>query len=314
VNGWFDSRWGVVKIRRLPPERREEWAWLNPDGPAPTHVTGFLRSRIATPFSISEPSRILVGDPGGDLFHPAVTNLEIAGIFGIMAACPRHTFLVATRWADRAREWFEWISPNERVVIRDHAECFLTPAGFSLNSRPFALLEQHSGTQASWPLHNVWLGVRIREQSLANRRIPQILECPAALHFVVYRPDLGPLDLQPPYCPTHGFASTFFVDSPSGATRCSECSVAGRNHEVGYAAWLDAVPRGGALRSPGINWLILDGSSDVRAKADPETVRRLKAACADAGVACFDEADGTCDFPEPLLRDTIPAPPIAWEA
>lgn len=57
---------------------------------------------------------------------------------------------------------------------------------------------QHVGHLApwgnSWP-QNVWLGTTAENQRWANERIPQLLQHPAAIHFVSCEPLLGALDL-----------------------------------------------------------------------------------------------------------------------
>jgi protein gp37 len=47
-----------------------------------------------------------------------------------------------------------------------------------------------------WP-DNVWLGTTAENQHWAAKRIPALLDLPAAIHFVSCEPLLGPLDLRP---------------------------------------------------------------------------------------------------------------------
>jgi protein gp37 len=47
----------------------------------------------------------------------------------------------------------------------------------------------------SWPV-NVWLGTTVENQLWASRRVPIVLEHPAAVRFVSCEPLLGPLDLR----------------------------------------------------------------------------------------------------------------------
>jgi protein gp37 len=44
-----------------------------------------------------------------DLFHEDVSNEYIAAVFGVMAACPQHTFQILTKRAERLPEWFAWL-------------------------------------------------------------------------------------------------------------------------------------------------------------------------------------------------------------
>jgi protein gp37 len=61
------------------------------------------------------PRRIFVNSMS-DLFHESLTNEQIAAVFGVMAACPQHTFQVLTKRARRMREWFEWLAAWSRVA------------------------------------------------------------------------------------------------------------------------------------------------------------------------------------------------------
>jgi protein gp37 len=48
----------------------------------------------------------------------------------------------------------------------------------------------------AWPV-NAWFGVSVEDQTLADRRIPKLLELPAPIKFLSCEPLLGPVDLQP---------------------------------------------------------------------------------------------------------------------
>jgi protein gp37 len=48
----------------------------------------------------------------------------------------------------------------------------------------------------SWPLPNVWLGVTAENQKEADRRIPLLLETPAAVRWIAAEPLLERLDLE----------------------------------------------------------------------------------------------------------------------
>ncbi len=51
-------------------------------------------------------------------------------------------------------------------------------------------------TSRAWPLPNLWLGVTAENQKEADRRIPLLLETPAALRFIAAEPLLEKLDLK----------------------------------------------------------------------------------------------------------------------
>ena len=44
-------------------------------------------------------------------------------------------------------------------------------------------------------MHNIWLGVSVENQEMADKRIPQLLKIPAKVRFLSVEPMLGPVDL-----------------------------------------------------------------------------------------------------------------------
>lgn len=117
-----------------------------------------------------------------DLFHEDVTNQQIAAVFGVMAACPQHTFQVLTKRADRLPKWFAWaaegggLSPDEPLKRCRRAAWNVTGDFVA---------------KTTWPLPNVWLGVSIEDEPAAKVRVPLLIDTPAALRFVSCEPLLG---------------------------------------------------------------------------------------------------------------------------
>ena len=111
------------------------------------------------PLGLAKAQSIFVGSMA-DIFHEKVPDAFLDALFGTMAVASRHRYIVLTKRADRMREWFT----------------------------------KRAGT-ASFPLRNVWLGVSVETQSNAELRMPDLLGCPAAVHFASAEPLLGPLDL-----------------------------------------------------------------------------------------------------------------------
>lgn len=62
-------------------------------------------------------------------------------------------------------------------------------------------------------LPNVWMGVTVETQEMANQRSPILLSIPAAKRFMSIEPMLGSVDLRSwlnkPWCPTHDYDSGF---------------------------------------------------------------------------------------------------------
>lgn len=145
----------------------------------------FVPEMLSAPLRWTKPRRIFVNSMS-DLFHESLSNEEIAAVFGVMAACPRHTFQVLTKRPKRAAEWFSWIGDAGWAERRCHSEA----AKVTGRAVPTPL-------DCSWPLPNVWLGVSAENQDAYNERVPKLVHgCPAALHWVSLEPQLGPIELR----------------------------------------------------------------------------------------------------------------------
>ncbi len=152
----------------------------------------FVAEHLADPLRWRRPRRIFVNSMS-DLFHEALTNEQIAAVFGVMAAAPHHTFQVLTKRARRMREWFAWAGDDGLVWSR------LVEA-IRKTHRPRPSVERLVTTSLdsrllAWPLPNVWLGVSAENQAAADERIPDLLATPAAVRWVSAEPLLGPLNL-----------------------------------------------------------------------------------------------------------------------
>lgn len=71
------------------------------------------------------------------------------------------TFQILTKRAERMQKYLSWRWGEGRIVPR-----------------------------------NIWLGVSVENQEYADRRIPLLLQTPAAVHFVSYEPALGEINFQ----------------------------------------------------------------------------------------------------------------------
>jgi protein gp37 len=153
--------------------------------------------RLADPLRWKSPRRIFTTSMS-DLFHENLSNEDIAAVFGVMAACPQHTFQCLTKRAKRMHEWFEWIAEQRtplitiphspRLICRAEADKIINPDNVG---RPLGTEPQ----PRQWPLPNVWLGVSTENQTAADERIPLLLDTPAAVRFISAEPLLGPLVL-----------------------------------------------------------------------------------------------------------------------
>jgi protein gp37 len=95
-----------------------------------------------------------------DLFHEDVPFEFITAVFGVMAACPQHTFQVLTKRPERMIEFFD-----------------------SVGTCP---------DDCTWPLRNVWLGVTV-ESSDHMYREDDLQKVPAEIRFISMEPLLGPV-------------------------------------------------------------------------------------------------------------------------
>jgi len=161
-----------------------------------------MPDRLDQPLRWEKPRLIFVNSMS-DLFHKDVPFEFIAAVFGVMAATPRHTFQLLTKRPERALEFFQWLGErpwpgserDSRVWWCAH---HAREQGTEVFMRGSDDRSPHSNRNVAldtpWPLPNVWLGVSCENQETAEERIPLLLKCPAAVHWVSAEPLLGPID------------------------------------------------------------------------------------------------------------------------
>jgi protein gp37 len=205
------------------------------------------------PLHWRKPRRVFV-DSMSDLFHPDVPFEFIAAVFGVMATCPQHIFLILTKRPRRMREWFSWLEDRaEQYLSVFPYDSFEWIRGHCLST---AALRHGVGARGSadqierlgWPLPNVWSGVSVENQETADERIPILLDTPAAHRFVSAEPLLGPIDLQ-------------------------------------YSAFNGA---DSLQKMEGLNWIIVGGESGPGARpCKPEWIRSVIQQCKTANTALY---------------------------
>lgn len=201
----------------------EEVLRMDDDGKPRAEWNGsavFLPERLEQPMRWKGSRRVFV-DSMSDLFHPDIEFAEIAAVWGVMAACPQHTFQVLTKRPERALEFFRWVEDrgyetgegplaalSVYALFRDYHDTLdkwgedgCPPGGPDHILRaPWSESNPcptHEIVDAKWPLPNVWLGTSCEDQATADERIPPLLDCPASVRFVSAEPLLGPVDILP---------------------------------------------------------------------------------------------------------------------
>lgn len=107
---------------------------------------------------------------------------------------------------------------------------------------------------------NVWLGVSVENQQMADQRIPILLSIPTKIHFLSIEPMLGPIDLG------RSFPCGYYCDESIG--------------HVDHPFWSHV--------KTGIDWIIVGGESGFNhRKLEIEWMRSIVDQCKDAGVACY---------------------------
>lgn len=242
----------------------------------PFNVVRFHPGTLDAPLRRRKPTTWFVNSMS-DLFHRGVSATQIAAVFGVMAATPRHTYKILTKRPDRMRDWFEWVAsrwggsrnvPQAMFCVGKAVDCGVDPAPLQ------------KGRCAPWPLLNVHPGVSVSNQPDADESLPLLLQTPAAKRFVSYEPALAGADFSPwlgMEC-THEDA---YVEPETNATICDEC---------------------GEL--PELDQIIVGGESGPGARpCNVEWVRSTVKQCRAAGVACFVKQLGAMAYLDP---------PVAW--
>jgi protein gp37 len=155
-------------------------------GPKWTGEVRCVPELLDAPLRWRKPQRVFVNSMS-DLFHPNVPFEFTAAVWAVMGSCPQHTFIICTKRPSLALEWHLWMaSANLGGAIGPRRKASLWHARYA-GARTGGWLSD----LPEWPLPNVWLGVSVEDQYTADRRIPLLLQTPAAVRFVSCEPLLG---------------------------------------------------------------------------------------------------------------------------
>lgn len=197
---------------------------------------------LVKPLSWRKPRKVFVCSMT-DLFGEWVPDEWIARVFAMMASARQHTFQVLTKRPARMRAFLAKVAQCEHGWLTHNGS---NPVSFGGTG-----VIIHDG--AGWPLPNVWLGTSVEDQVRADERIPELLECPAAVRFLSCEPLLGPVDV---------------------------------GYYIGDRGTLPD-------NDPNIDWVIVGGESGPGARpCDLAWIREIVEQCQDAGVAVFYKQGG----------------------
>lgn len=251
---------------------------LGKHGPRWAGRARFVPEMLGEPLRWRKPSRVFVNSMS-DLFHEDVTDEQIAAVFGVMAAAPRHTFQVLTKRPERMQRWFAWHAKQAAFGSEEYWAKWRICEREAFEHLPDL---PAAGCLSQWPLLNVWLGVSCENQEEADERISTLLDCPAAVRFISAEPLLEELSL--------------FAFLP-GAKR-DEC--------------LTILNQGVDPKTPALDWAIVGGESGPGARAcNVDWIRSILRQCAFARVPCFVKQLGAryCDTLNAIGgKQTEPAP------
>ena len=226
-------------------------------------------SALEIPLPWKKPRKIFVCSMG-DLFHDSVPFEFIDKVMAVIweSHCREkgHTYQVLTKRHERMLEYFQSL-PWKRV----------SPIIKSMFGRNWG------AGKLAYP-ENLMLGVSAENQEMADKRIPILLQIPAAVRFASLEPLLGPIDLKKYLglqakcagdrgCKYIGLQKEFINPKIDGAYRCPNC---GKTHTY--------------LIFAGLDWIIVGaeskGSHPGR-ECNPDWIESIINQCESAKVPCF---------------------------
>ncbi len=130
-----------------------------------------------------------------------------------------------------------------------------------------------------WPLPNLWLGVTVENQEQADKRIPLLLQTPAAVRFVSVEPMLGSVDL----------TELNMLKEAAPLLRYNALAgVAHFNFGDGGDAEFQENTAGESLSRGKLDWVICGGETGSNARpTHPDWVRSLRDQCKAADTPFF---------------------------
>lgn len=227
-----------MRAKQRNPLIRVKYAGLTDDSGRWNGQIRTIDKNLELPFQVKKPTTWAVWN---DLFHEDVPTMFILEALAVMACTPQHTYLILTKRHERMHEVLTSPTIANDVLV-------MTTTGLDA-SKPL------------WPLPNVWLGVTAENQEQADKRIPALLQIPAAVRFVSVEPMIGPANL------------TFLDDDGIRVN-----ALTGQRTDMGRPCW----------DTGRLDWIICGGESGPGARPlHPDWARNLRDQCQAACVPFF---------------------------
>ena len=152
--------------------------------------------RLDEPLRARKP-RVIFTCSMGELFDPQVPDAWRDRVFAAMALGFWHTFACLTKRPRGAKEYLSWYpSTGRRTTRLADVLDWQDRLGPHMNT-----LEGKDRDKARppfpWPLRNLALGVSATNQADVDKRVPALLDTPAAVRFASLEPLCGPVEITP---------------------------------------------------------------------------------------------------------------------
>ena len=266
----------------------------------PFRVTMHLE-RFIEPLRWKKPRKVFVCSMG-DLFHEDVKDDWILSAFVAMGLTyehtgkmkevspghytgiykPKHTFLILTKRPERMKEIIDRLySKDSDKEWESKAHHFAAHLAFEIGS-PLpgnAIFDFAKWVEDGMP--GLWIGVTAENQEQADKRIPILLQIPAAVRFVSVEPMLGAVDL------SKWFDNTIICDHCGQRFDPSDLSQVFAHMTIPHQP-IKQAEYSGSKRINGLHWVICGGESGPGARPmHPDWVRNLRDQCQSANVPFF---------------------------
>ena len=221
---WWDFGWQLIEgCTKISPACKNCWSLEKEARFGIPKEVIFHPERLDRPLKRKKPTSYAIWN---DLFHESVPHFQQEKVFKIMEKCAQHVFIVLTKRPEIMAKFIDTWYYRQPRDGKDH------------------------------PIKNIWLGVTAENHEQANKRIPILLDIPAAKHFVSIEPMLSKMYI----------SEYLTVINESGS------------HDYGG-------PFSGREK---LDWVIVGGESGHNARPmHPDWVRSIRDQCKEANVPYF---------------------------